>query len=417
MVQLTQSQPCWNTSNPYSGLNSLDSNQWSLHGRDKEVNTLVDLLISNRIILLHSRSGAGKSSLISSGVLPKLQELGRFHTLPIIRLNENLQALGQHYSDEGRFNEFDENKWNRFSWSMLRALDSVNPQPYPLKTLAKIKVYDYFENTHSINNNQAPKLLIFENFEDILIKSPNNIEEKELFFRELGIALRNKSLWAIFVIQEKYLSTLQSYYNFLSNSVPLEYRVEFLEEDSAREAILNPAKKHNVLFKEDALDKLISQLLSYKKFSLSGKIKTHKGKWIDPLQLQLECHLLWDKLEPETKVISTELIPDEIFPIDTRLSHYYATTLEEIYPKNLKRQHWARKWIEKVLISKETSKRRLVDLGGKLSKCQQLMELMQGLKEKSIIHRFRPNTQTFELSHERMIKPILENNAQWFRAN
>ena len=51
--------------NPYVGPRSFQTGQ-KLYGRDRELRELASLLIAERIVLLHSPSGAGKSSLIQA---------------------------------------------------------------------------------------------------------------------------------------------------------------------------------------------------------------------------------------------------------------------------------------------------------------------------------------------------------------
>ena len=65
---MTSSQP---RPNPYVGPRAFQTGE-KLYGRDREVRELLDLLIAERIVLLFSPSGAGKSSLIQAGLAPLL---------------------------------------------------------------------------------------------------------------------------------------------------------------------------------------------------------------------------------------------------------------------------------------------------------------------------------------------------------
>ncbi len=58
-----------------------------LFGRDRELPKLLDLLIAERIVLLFSPSGAGKTSLIQAGLTTALREEG-FLDLPIIGVQQ-----------------------------------------------------------------------------------------------------------------------------------------------------------------------------------------------------------------------------------------------------------------------------------------------------------------------------------------
>ncbi len=58
-----------------------------LFGREREIPRLLDLLMAERIVMMFSPSGAGKTSLIQAGLTPALREEG-FLDLPIIRVRQ-----------------------------------------------------------------------------------------------------------------------------------------------------------------------------------------------------------------------------------------------------------------------------------------------------------------------------------------
>jgi formylglycine-generating enzyme required for sulfatase activity len=58
---------------PYPGLRPFEAEEWSIFfGRERMVDDVIDRLAANRLVLIHGASGAGKSSLVRAGVLPKL---------------------------------------------------------------------------------------------------------------------------------------------------------------------------------------------------------------------------------------------------------------------------------------------------------------------------------------------------------
>ena len=79
--------------NPYVGPQSFRRGD-GLYGRDREVADLLDLLIAERVVLLHSPSGAGKTSLIQARLL-SLLEAG-FEVLPVVRLDHGPRSLTHH---------------------------------------------------------------------------------------------------------------------------------------------------------------------------------------------------------------------------------------------------------------------------------------------------------------------------------
>ena len=59
--------------NPYVGPRPFEPGEM-LCGREREIRDLDNLLSAERIVLLHSPSGAGKSSLVQAGLLPQLKK-------------------------------------------------------------------------------------------------------------------------------------------------------------------------------------------------------------------------------------------------------------------------------------------------------------------------------------------------------
>ena len=99
--------------NPYAGPRALgDKDQ--IFGRDREIEALRDLLIAERIVVLYSPAGAGKTSLIEAkgGLREQLREGEGFAVLPSIRVGTSPTACSD---------------WpptaNRFLMSTLRSLE------------------------------------------------------------------------------------------------------------------------------------------------------------------------------------------------------------------------------------------------------------------------------------------------------
>ncbi len=57
---------------PFKGPNPLEYGD-RIYGRNREINDLYNQLCANRIVVLHSPSGAGKSSLVQAGLILRLE--------------------------------------------------------------------------------------------------------------------------------------------------------------------------------------------------------------------------------------------------------------------------------------------------------------------------------------------------------
>ncbi len=84
--------------NPYPGPRPFVAGE-KLYGRDREVTKLFYLLSAERIVVLHSPSGAGKSSLLNAGLVPRLRA-ERFYPWPTIRVEPAGGARRQPLRDE-----------------------------------------------------------------------------------------------------------------------------------------------------------------------------------------------------------------------------------------------------------------------------------------------------------------------------
>src|SRR5215208_6143848 len=76
--------------NPYVGPRAFRiADQKMFAGRDRDILALYRLLTADRIVLLFSPSGAGKSSIVNAGLLPRMIEKG-FKVFPVVRVNHPL---------------------------------------------------------------------------------------------------------------------------------------------------------------------------------------------------------------------------------------------------------------------------------------------------------------------------------------
>jgi predicted GTPase len=87
------------TANPFPGPRPFaESDSLLFFGRDRELSDLVALLFAHRAVLLHAPSGAGKSSLVNAGLIPRARRRG-FEFLPVARVrgtapNDDEQVTG-----------------------------------------------------------------------------------------------------------------------------------------------------------------------------------------------------------------------------------------------------------------------------------------------------------------------------------
>ena len=81
------------SANPYVGPRTFGYEQRNLFfGREHEARDLLARVLSERLLLFYAQSGAGKSSLLHTRLIPQLQEEKGFVVLPVGRVGGELPA-------------------------------------------------------------------------------------------------------------------------------------------------------------------------------------------------------------------------------------------------------------------------------------------------------------------------------------
>lgn len=396
--------------NPYVGPRSFQTGE-TLYGRERETLELLDLLIAERIVLLYSPSGAGKTSLIQAALTPKLREEG-FNVLPPMRVGTEPQGAATAGADLRP--AFAPAK-NRFVWSALLSLEEHLPQEkrLPLAALNDM-TFDAYLDTHTDASAASP-VLIFDQFEEILTIAPNDLDVKRYFFEQIGGALRDRGRWALFSMREDYVAALDPFRRPIPTRFDTTYRLDLLGIPAAREAIQKPACTGDVDFTDAAAQKLVNDLRRVQVQRPDGTVAMQPGPYVEPVQLQVVCFRLWDKL-PESKQQIVESDIADVGDVTSALADYYDASVKNVAAASGENERAIREWFDRQLITEQ-------DIRG-----QVLMEPehSRGLSNRAIrmfedAHVVRAEERRgatwFELSHDRLIEPVRASNAAWFKAN
>jgi WD40 repeat protein len=391
--------------NPYVGPRAYMDGE-RLYGRQRELRELLNLLIADRIVILYSPSGAGKTSLIQASLIPALKQK-HFHVLPVARVRlqpppESAQVL---------------KKQNRYLLSLLMSLEAEVPQPEQLtpEQLATADLAEYLKQRSEVTGNEDEQVLIFDQFEEILTVEPTNLAAKMDFFEHIGKALRDKRLWALFSIREDYLAALDPYRNLLPTRLLNRFRLDLLGAEAAKLAISGPAHQAGVDFTAEATEKLVDDLRRARVQDLEGSSKWQAGLYVEPVQLQVVCRNLWQNLDPSTTRITAEDI-SAVEDVDTALANYYAESVRTIADERGLRERRIRTWFDKHLITPQKT-RGMVPQDENESGGLDNTTIRALVNSHLVRAEQRHGSVWFELSHDRLIEPIHLNNANWRKAN
>ena len=393
--------------NPYVGPRAFESNE-ILYGRDQETEELFDLLIAERIVLFYSPSGAGKTSLIMAALIPKLLDEA-FRVLPIVRVNpEPRSAIGQA-----------EYAGNRYVLSALVSLEEGLPQDQRISEadLVGMDLVTYLDRRTRLMGGEDTEILIFDQFEEILTADPFNRLAKDRFFAQLGTVLRDRRRWALFSMREDYVAGLDPYLRLVPTQLATRYRLDLLMERGARQAIQEPARRLGVDFTNSAAEKLVNDLRRVHVQGLGDTMEEQLGPYIEPVQLQVVCLRLWEKLPPGATQVAESDIHD-VGDVDRALGDYYAKRVEEIanaLSVSVK-ERIIRDWFDQQLITPEGIRAQVLKAHER-SEGPGDMAIRLLINAHLVREEKRRGLTWIELAHDRLVRPVRENNKAWREAN
>ncbi|WP_339901118.1 hypothetical protein [uncultured Cyclobacterium sp.] len=402
----------------YPGTRPFQENDRELFfGRNTDIEKLSELIVLEKLVLLFSKSGYGKSSLLNAGVIPRLKEVEKFQTLNI-RLNDPernpVELLSFHLKAKEGNNDFLESKFN--IPAELKGDDSA--------------LLWYHAKSLQLAQKDAPALvLLFDQFEELFNYSQAEVEDfgrelaslfnpnlpekvrklfqqkmeasKDYFTKtETALLLAPLNLKVVLSLRSDRISLL----NQLKGSIPAifkkTYELQPLNRDQALEALLEPAGKEGdfvspvFTYSDDAIALILNSLL--------GK----ENQRIETFQLQLICQHVEELIIQKQKAITNadlEVTAADLGRPESIFEQHYNGIISSLPQEN---QLEAKILIEDKLI-----------IGGNrvplpksviITEHQISESLLKILVNKRLL-RSEPNTVggiSYELSHDTLVDPI-----------
>jgi len=358
--------------NPYIGPRAFRGNE-TLPNRDREAKELANLVMAERIVLLHAPSGSGKTSLIQTSVTKRLKEEG-FRPTAAVRVEcprpDGVVAA------------------NRYVFSL--ALNLLGGAKYTPTQLAAMRLPEVLAHA---TGTRGRRVLVIDQLEEVLTLDPNDVDVKTDFFRQLGEAIERCSLWALFAIREDHLGGLDRYLRFLPTHLRVAYGLDALGRPDALAAIKNPMRKQDV-FTSRAANALADKL------TVNG--------WIEPFQLQVVCRQVWRDWHQDGPVDLRQFKDDDI---NKALAKYYSRSMAELVKQVPVDERVMRDWFEQELI-KDTKWRTQTMRGPGVGSLER--DVLRRLEDMYLIRSdTRGGTKWYELAHDRLVGAVLEDNLGW----
>ncbi|WP_246477488.1 ATP-binding protein [Actinokineospora xionganensis] len=377
--------------NPYVGPRAFRRDE-HLPNRQHVARELADLVIAERIVLLHAPSGAGKTSLIQAAVARMLRSDGFLPTTPA-RVDKPAPARG-----------------NRYVHSI--GVDLLGAETPGLDDLT---VGEIVERLEPPLLEGTARVLVIDQLEEILTLDPTDRDATEEFFRQLGAALSDGTLFALLAVREDYMGGLDRYLRFLPGRLRARFRLDFLDHDEALAAVRRPAAEQRVSFVDGAAEKLVDRLARARVDRPDGSDHWLRSPYVEPFQLQVVCRTLWRITAAQCENFDEIGMGDvERVDIDRALSRYYGNALAELERELGVDQRAVREWFEDELITARRFRAQTTDppVPGELG-----VRVLDALEDAYLIRAdTRAGTTWYELAHDRLITAVIDANQAWRHA-
>jgi YVTN family beta-propeller protein len=391
---------------PYIGPRPFERNDRNLFfARDRETIQIVSLILSNPLTLVYSQSGVGKTSLFNAKILHELEEQYKFETFPSARVRSLLTP-----------DKIPEEVYNVY---MLNALQSLEPD-ISLETLKNytlssfLKEYSAKTTVVKYNKSAIPRVIVFDQLEELFNLYPENWNDQQRdFFQQIAEALNeDPMLRIVMVIREEYLAHLSAFAYLLPGRLRARFRLERLDKQAALLAVTEPLKQTGCSFAPGVAEKLVNDLLTMRVENIFGKIVNVKGEYVEPVHLQVVCQRLWMKIIASGITEITQEYLKGSADINKALTELYLDAISDAAKQTGVKEDAIRRWFGEKLITSSGTRgivhREAKSTGGIPNG---VVDVLQG--RYLIRQEWHSGSRWYELTHDRLIEPILESNKEW----
>jgi hypothetical protein len=249
---------------PYKYLDYYEARDQAIFfGRQQDTQRLSALIHAHRLVLLYGTSGAGKTSLLLAGVMPRLERAEPpYETVYVRALEDPTLAIRR---------------------TVRRRLPEADlPEDGPLVNLLDAA-------SKALNRTLV---IILDQFEEFFIRlSP---QFRAAFIAELGALCdaRDVPVKVVLSLREDWLASVSEIEARIPEVFRTWMRLLPLTRDQARQAITAPVERLGIGYEQALVERLLDDLAG------------SESKVVMPPQLQLVCSALYDGLEPDERQIT-----------------------------------------------------------------------------------------------------------------
>ena len=287
-------------SNPYPGPESFArGDDRPYFGREQETTDLSSLAVTERLLVFYAPSGAGKTSLLNKRLIPRLEEK-LYEVLPTARVSGAASLPA--------------NVRNVYAYNLMTRIVRDDPEPERFAGLSLSEflwhvstedgqTYFYDPGDTALRIATAardlwPRVLILDQFEEVVTSYPGKWQHREEFFRQLDEALgADPMLRVVMSLRSDYVQGLERYAGLLRYGLRARYQMLLMGTGDALKAIEGPAEACGRAFVPGVARQLVKNMSQLLDLDAEGRPFTVEGETVEPIQLQVVCYQLWESMK------------------------------------------------------------------------------------------------------------------------
>jgi WD40 repeat protein len=404
--------------NPYAGPRPFTEAQSRLFfGRDRETADLYSLVVSHRVVLLYAASGAGKTSLLHAGLLPRLR--GRYRILGPARVSGLVPAGVSEAAIA-----------NVYAFHVLQSWAAQEPEgdapDRRALALARMTLAQFLglapaeaEERGADRRRGAPTVLIMDQLEEIFRLYPERWADRAAFFEQLRDVVEwGPHVRILLAMREDWIAELDPYTRLFWDRLHVRFRLECLRRPQALAAVTEPLAlltEGPCRFEPEAAEKLVTDLLTFRAVNAEGATVPVIGEFVEPVQLQVVCERLWQRLPAGTALI-TRADVEQLGDANAALGDFYVDCIREAaraagVSDGVLRTRFAKAFIgpgqTRRMVPREQGASGVEGVPGRA---------LDALEARLLVRRESRGAHTwYELSHDRFVDPIARSNEAYFQ--
>jgi hypothetical protein len=448
----------------YPGLRPFERVQSGVfHGREEDIQRLSSLILRERLVVLFSKSGIGKTSLLQAGVAPELE---RQEFIPVFLRTDKPEMpvldsvsamLTKNNQVSGRDDTGETPGGHQTLWEQMKRLEfDLNGLP-----AVPVLVFDQFEEVFTLTHSEQSRHDFLSELADLANETMPEATRASLMQRyqqgDAALTVERMQWWEkqpdlriILSIRSDFLHLLDQVSPMIPGILRNRYQLQPLSREKARVAIVQPALAKGSYasplfeYNEDALTEMVEFLagesLSDKGFKDADDIQSPKKKdEIESVNLQIVCQDIEEKIidwqKPDGFVVDPQFY-GQIDGLRASIRNFYQNQLQAFPKSYLERinqriarslpvsdsdkrlvqsnpddlKNLAQRLIEESLVTSGNRRNSVVD-DTLLDQYKVTPDFLDTLVDKSRLLRKEPRLDDFyyEISHDTLLPAIIES--------